>query len=415
MRLDFSPQEETFRREAATWLEGQLSGPFADLRTGRAHDISAPERRKEWERALGRARWSAIGWPEEYGGRNATLAEQVIFAEEYARARAPGRLGHLGIELCGPTILALGTEAQKRRFLPKMSAGEEYWCQGYSEPNAGSDLSNVRTRARLEKGPNGPEWVIEGQKTWTSLAQFADWCFLVTRTEEGSTGARGLSYLLVPMHQKGVTIRPIRQMTGEAEFNEVYFTDARVPDAEMLGKPGDGWRVSLTTLMNERVSIGGAIPLKGSGSIASLIKAWGDLPAERRSPVDRDDVAKLWIRAEILRLTNIRASQMRKVGDPGPEGSIGKLASAELNKDIFDKALTLLGAEGMLYGSYEMKRPDRALDMSTIPKAFLRMRANSIEGGTTEVMKNILGERVLGLPGDVRVDRDVPWSQVPRN
>jgi alkylation response protein AidB-like acyl-CoA dehydrogenase len=203
-------------------------------------------------------------------------------------------------------------------------------------------------------------------------------------------------------------------MTGEAEFNEVYFTDVRIPDAEMLGKPGDGWRVSLTTLMNERVSIGGAIPPKGSGTIAALVGVWQDLPADRRSAADRDRVMRLWIRAEILRLTNIRASQMRTMGDPGPEGSIGKLAMAEVNKDIFACAVDLLGAAGMLYGDYTMKRPERTMDLSTPQKAFLRMRANSIEGGTTEVMKNILGERVLGLPGDVRVDRDLPWSQVPR-
>jgi alkylation response protein AidB-like acyl-CoA dehydrogenase len=207
----------------------------------------------------------------------------------------------------------------------------------------------------------------------------------------------------------------LRQMTGEAEFNEVYFTDTRIPDSELLGKPGDGWRVSLTTLMNERVSIGGSIPQKGSGPISALVKTWKDLPAERRDASTRDEVMKLWSRAEVLRLTNIRANQMRKMGDPGPEGSIGKMASADLNKDIYAKVVDLMGAQGMLYGSYEMVRPETAMGADTVQKAFLRSRANSIEGGTTEVMKNILGERVLGLPGDVRVDREVPWSQVPRN
>ncbi|MBA3955253.1 MAG: acyl-CoA dehydrogenase, partial [Acidimicrobiia bacterium] len=212
-----------------------------------------------------------------------------------------------------------------------------------------------------------------------------------------------------------VEIKPLRQITGEAEFNEVFFTDTRIPDAERLGAAGDGWRVSLTTLMNERVSIGGAIPPKGSGSIASLTKTWNDLPTERKDPATLDEVVKLWARAEVLRLTNIRANQMRKMGDPGPEGSIGKMASADLNKDIYDKVMDLLGADGLLYGSYEMVRPETAMGFETMQKAFLRSRANSIEGGTTEVMKNILGERVLGLPGDVRVDREVPWSQVPRN
>jgi alkylation response protein AidB-like acyl-CoA dehydrogenase len=195
----------------------------------------------------------------------------------------------------------------------------------------------------------------------------------------------------------------------------VFFTDVRIPDSEMLGKPGDGWRVSLTTLMNERVSIGGTMPAKGSGTIQALTSTWANLPAERKNPADLDDVMKLWSRAEVLRLTNIRANQNRKMGDPGPEGSISKMAGADLNKDIYAKAIDLMGADGMLYGSYEMVRPEHAMEFENMHKAFLRSRANSIEGGTTEVMKNILGERVLGLPGDVRVDREIPWSQVPRN
>ena len=235
------------------------------------------------------------------------------------------------------------------------------------------------------------------------------------RTDPEAVKHAGLTAFVVDMHAPGVEVRPLRQMTGEAEFNEVYFTDTRIPESEMLGKPGEGWRVSLTTLMNERVSIGGTIPRKGSGSIAALVNVWNDLPGERKDAVARDDVMKLWSRAEVLRLTNIRANQVRKMGDPGPEGSIAKMASADLNKDILAKVVDLLGADGMLYGSYEMIRPETAMESDTLQKAFLRSRANSIEGGTTEVMKNILGERVLGLPGDVRVDREVPWSQVPRN
>jgi alkylation response protein AidB-like acyl-CoA dehydrogenase len=204
-------------------------------------------------------------------------------------------------------------------------------------------------------------------------------------------------------------------MTGEAEFNEVYFTDVRIAEEEMLGKPGDGWRVSLTTLMNERVSIGGTTPPRGSGPIGQAMKKWQEMSGDARTAVKRDELSKLWIRAEVLRLTNIRASQMRKAGVPGPEGSIGKMASADLNKDIYEFVVDVLGLEGQLYGSYEMIRPEMAMGFDSFQKAFLRARANSIEGGTTEVMKNILGERVLGLPGDVRVDREVPWSQVPRN
>jgi len=248
-----------------------------------------------------------------------------------------------------------------------------------------------------------------------TLGHLARWGLLVVRTAPEAVKHAGLTAFVVDMHAPTVEVKPLRQMTGEAEFNEVFFTDTRIPDSEMLGKPGDGWRVSLTTLMNERVSIGGAIPAKGSGTIRDLVKTWQALPDDRKDPATLDRVMKLWSRAEILRLTNIRANQARKVGDPGPEGSIGKGASAELNKDIYDAVVDLMGADGMLYGSYAMTRPDQAMGYDTLQKAFLRMRANSIEGGTTEVMKNILGERVLGLPGDIRVDRDRPWSEVPRN
>ncbi len=317
----------------------------------------------------------------------------------------------IGHGMCGPTVAVWGSEAQKARYLRPLFTGEEIWCQLFSEPGAGSDFAGLSSRAVRD----GDEWIVNGQKVWTTLAHLARFGLIVARTDSEAVKHAGLTAFVVDMHAPGVDVRPLRQMTGDAEFNEVYFTDVRIPQAEMLGAPGDGWRVSLTTLMNERVSIGGAIPPKGSGTIAPLVALWTSLAGERRSAAAQERVMRLWSRAEILRLTNIRASQMRKAGDPGPEGSIGKLASAELNKDIFACAVDLLGAEGMLYDDYTMKRPERALDLSTIQRAFLRMRANSIEGGTTEVMKNILGERVLGLPGDVRVDRDVPWSQVPRS
>jgi alkylation response protein AidB-like acyl-CoA dehydrogenase len=251
MKLGFTPQEERFRADAAAWLEAQLSGPFRDLRGSSSHTAHI-ERRREFEQQLGRERWSCIGWPQEFGGRDATLAEQVIFAEEYARARAPARLGHLGVELAGPTILAFGTQEQKHRFLPPIARGEEYWCQGYSEPSAGSDLAAVRTRARLEQGAHGAQWVIDGQKVWTSLAQYSDWIFALCRTQEGSRGNQGLSYLLVPLRQPGVTIRPIREMTGEAEFNETFFSGARTAAHHVVGAPGEGWKVAMGTLAFER-------------------------------------------------------------------------------------------------------------------------------------------------------------------
>ncbi len=286
---------------------------------------------------------------------------------------------------------------------------------------SGASCSPSRGRAptspvcRRPACSDGDEWIVNGQKVWTTLAHLSKWGLLVVRTDPNAVKHAGLTAFVVDMQDPTVEIRPLRQMTGEAEFNEVFFSDTRIADAEMLGGPGDGWRVSLTTLMNERVSIGGTIPARGSGTISALLQTWQKLPEAAKSPVALDDVMKLWSRAEVLRLTNIRANQNRKMGDPGPEGSIGKMASADLNKDIYDEVMNLLGADGLLYGSYEMIRPETAMGSDTLQKAFLRSRANSIEGGTTEVMKNILGERVLGLPGDVRVDRDVPWSEVPRS
>jgi len=336
------------------------------------------------------------------------LINERVFAEGAPSPVARNPIGH---GMTGPTVAVWGSEAQKTRYLRPLFTGEEIWCQLFSEPGSGSDFAGLSSRGVKD----GDEWICNGQKVWTTLAHLSRWGLLVVRTDPEAVKHAGLTAFVVDMHAPTVETKPLRQMTGEAEFNEVFFTDTRIPDSEMLGKPGDGWRVSLTTLMNERVSIGGAIPQKGSGTIRDLVRTWSALPEERKIAPERDEVMKLWIRAEILRLTNIRANQNRKTGDPGPEGSIGKCASADLNKDIYSKVVDLLGADGMLYGSYAMVQPEHAMVSDTLQKAFLRSRANSIEGGTTEVMKNILGERVLGLPGDVRVDRDVPWSQVPRN
>jgi len=285
------------------------------------------------------------------------------------------------------------------------------WGQLFSEPGSGSDFAGLSAKGVKD----GEEWIANGQKVWTTLAHLSRWGLLVVRTDAEAVKHAGLTAFVVDMQAPGVEVRPLRQMTGEAEFNEVYFTDVRIPAKEMLGQPGDGWRVSLTTLMNERVSIGGAIPQRGSGSIAHAIKVWKELPADQKDPSTRDELMKLWSRAEVHRLTNIRANASRRMGAPGPEGSIGKMESANLNKDVYSFVMNVMGAEAMLYGSYEMVRPESAMSFENLQKAFLRSRANSIEGGTTEVMKNILGERILGLPGDVRVDRDVSWSKVPRN
>jgi alkylation response protein AidB-like acyl-CoA dehydrogenase len=354
-----------------------------------------------------------VHFPEGWGGLGLPPKSQTIVERRLreAGAKSPDARVFFGLTMAGPTVVTHGDDALRSRLLRRMFTGEDAWCQLFSEPGAGSDLAGLACKAVRD----GDEWVVTGQKVWNTLAHIADLGMLVTRTHPDLPKHRGMTYFAVDMHAPGVDVRPLRQITGEAEFNEVYLTDVRVPDADRIGAEGEGWRVSLTTLMNERVSIGGVIPAKGSGTIRELVKTWQQLPEERRDSVGRDAVMKLWIRAELLRLTNIRAAQNRKMGDPGPEGSIAKMASADLNKDIYEMVVDLMGAEGMLYGSYDRVRPETAMGYDTLQKAFLRSRANSIEGGTTEVMKNILGERVLGLPGDVRVDRDVPWSQVPRN
>jgi alkylation response protein AidB-like acyl-CoA dehydrogenase len=265
---------------------------------------------------------------------------------------------------------------------------------------------------------DGDEWVLNGQKVWTTLAHVSRWGMIVARTDPDQPKHKGLTYFVVDMQAPGVEVRPLYQITGEAEFNEVYFTDVRIPDSERLGEVGEGWRVSLTTLMNERVAIGGQIPRRGSGFIGELTKIWKEKfpPGTPGRELQIDAFMKMWVRAEVLRLTNVRASQQRAQGTPGPEGSIGKLAMAELHKDLSSFAVELLGADGMLFPEgYPMARPQATALWRNAQQSFLRSRANSIEGGTTEIMKNILGERVLGLPGDIRVDKDRPWIDVPRS
>ncbi|WP_083914274.1 acyl-CoA dehydrogenase family protein [Ilumatobacter nonamiensis] len=354
-----------------------------------------------------------IHFPEGHGGLGLTPKLQRLVNERVFAAGGPNAMHRnpIGHGMCGPTVVAWGSDEQKARYLRPLFTGEEIWCQLFSEPGSGSDFAGLSSSGVRD----GDEWICNGQKVWTTLAHLSKWGLLVVRTDSQAVKHAGLTAFVVDMEDPTVEIRPLRQMTGEAEFNEVFFSDTRIPTSEMLGSPGDGWRVSMTTLMNERVSIGGAIPQKGTGMIAELVRTWQSADESLKSPATKDAVMALWSRAEVARLTNIRASQNRKMGDPGPEGSIGKMASADLNKEIYELVIDLMGPEGMLYGSYEMIRPETAMGSDTPQKAFLRVRANSIEGGTSEVMRNILGERVLGLPGDVRVDRDVPWSEIPRN
>ncbi|HEX2039716.1 MAG TPA: acyl-CoA dehydrogenase family protein [Acidimicrobiales bacterium] len=352
-----------------------------------------------------------VHFPEGHGGLGLSpkLQRVVNDAVVAAGGPTPWTRNIIGYGMGAPTVVADGTDEQKRRWLRPLFTGEEIWCQLFSEPGAGSDVAALATRAVRD----GDEWVVNGQKVWTTLAHLSKWGMLVARTDPDQPKHKGMTYFVVDMHAPGVEVRPLYQITGEAEFNEVYFTDVRIPDAERLGEVGEGWRVSLTTLMNERVAIGGQVAPRGGGLIGEVVKVWKD--RGHQDPAVRDRLMSLWIRAEVLRLTNIRASQLRAIGNPGPEGSISKSAMAELNKDLGELIVDLLGPEGMLYPQgYPMARPTTAMMWSNPWQAFLRTRANSIEGGTTEIMKNILGERVLGLPGDVRVDKDKPWTEVPR-
>jgi alkylation response protein AidB-like acyl-CoA dehydrogenase len=352
-----------------------------------------------------------VHFPEGHGGLGLGPKLQRMINERIAEAGGPTPYyrNPIGHGMGAPTVVTHGSEEQMTRYLRPLFTGEEIWCQLFSEPGAGSDVAGLSSRAVRD----GEEWIVNGQKVWTTLAHVSRWGMLVARTDPDQPKHKGLTYFVVDMHAPGVEVRPLRQITGEAEFNEVYFTDVRIPDAERLGEVGEGWRVSLTTLMNERVSIGGAIAPKGSGPIGEAVKIWKRKGLD--DAVQRDRLMQLWIEAEVNRLTNIRASQNRQKGVPGPEGSTGKLAFAELNKAIYELCMDLLGPEAMLYGSYDMVRPETAMGSDTLQKAFLRARANSIEGGTSEVMRNILGERVLGLPGDVRVDKELPWTKVPRS
>jgi alkylation response protein AidB-like acyl-CoA dehydrogenase len=355
-----------------------------------------------------------VSHPEGLGGLGvsprwqAEVDRRITAAGGSTRNRAANLLG---IGMGAPTIVAHGTEAQQRRFLRPMFTCEELWCQMFSEPGAGSDLAALSTSAVLD----GDHWIVNGQKVWTTLAHLARWGMLVTRTDPDVPKHRGLTYFIVDMEADGVDVRPLHQITGEAEFNEVYFTDTRIPDDLRVGEVGAGWSVAMTTLMNERVAIGGNVAPRGSGAIGRAVEVWREL--DDHDPADRDRLLAYWVEAEAMRLTTMRASEAAQRGTPGPEGSTAKLQWADLNKAITSFTMDLLDAEAMTYpGGYRFTRPERG-DSTTLTsqKAFLRARANSIEGGTSEIMRNILGERVLGLPGEPRVDRDLPWREVPRS
>ena len=349
-------------------------------------------------------------------GLSPSLHQRIAARLAQAGAPSPPARNPIGYGMVAPTLAVHGTEKQKDRYLRPLFTGEEVWCQLFSEPGAGSDVASLGSRAVRD----GDEWVVNGQKVWTTVAHLSAFGLLIARTDPDLPKHQGMTAFLVDMHAPGVDVRPLYQITGEAEFNEIFFTDAHVEDDQRLGGEGEGWRVALTTLMNERVSIGGNVSRRGHGPIGDALRLWKERWSGNHSPhamALRDRLTESWVRSEVARLTNQRASDARKIGTPGPEGSVAKLAFAEENKRIYDLCVDLLGAEGMLHSSdYPKIRPHGvAIGTTDIHKAFLRARANSIEGGTSEVMRNILGERVLGLPGEPRVDKSVAWKDVPRS
>jgi alkylation response protein AidB-like acyl-CoA dehydrogenase len=394
-RTDTAParaSDEDFRREVRAWLEDNLAGEFAQLRGlgGTGNDLEGHDERLEWDRHLARHGWTCIGWPTEYGGRGLSLQQQVIFHEEYARANAPVRVNHLGEELLGPTLIAFGTPEQKERFLPPIRAVEELWCQGYSEPNAGSDLANVQTRARLD----GEEWLVDGQKVWTSLAQFADWIFVLARTEPGSERHRGLSFLLVPTAQDGVEIRGIEQLTGGAEFNEVCFTGARTAADLVVGEPGDGWRVAMALLGFERgvSTLGQQVGFRRElDALVGVARANGSYD----DPVLRDRLARADAELEVIRLNAVRTLNQQEGGQQSAgSASIAKLLWAGWHRRLGELAMQVRGVASLTTG------PD--YDLDRWQRLFLFSRADTIYGGSDEIQRNILAERVLGLPREVR-------------
>ena len=370
---------EEFRTEVRTWLQANLRGEFADLvgrgGPGREHEVFAE--RLAWERHMAAHGWTCVGWPKEYGGRGASIEEQIAFHEEYALADAPARVNHIGEQLLGPTLIAYGTEEQKARFLPRIVAVRELWCQGYSEPDAGSDLAGVRTRAVLA----GDEWVVNGQKIWTSLAHESQWCFVVARTEPGSTRHAGLSYLLVPMDQPGVEVRPIVQLTGTAEFNEVFFDDARTEAAHVVGGVGDGWRIAMATLGFERgvSTLGQQVGFRRElEALVEVARANGALA----DPLIQDRLVRAW-----TGLATMRAHFGR--GDVEP--SVAKLHWATWHRDLGELAMEVRGAASLCAES-----PPYELD--DWQRLFLFSRADTIYAGSDEIQRNIIAERLLGLP-----------------
>ncbi|MGH9745016.1 MAG: acyl-CoA dehydrogenase [Candidatus Acidiferrales bacterium] len=392
MDLNLTAPEKQFRDELRVWLEANVPKDWNEWRE-KPLEESYPYLRA-WQRKLYEGGWAAVSWPKEYGGRSASLMEQSIFWEEMARLEAPPMANSLGLGLIGPTIIAYGTEAQKKRFIPKILSAEEIWCQGFSEPNAGSDLAALQTEARLD----GDHYVVNGQKVWTSYGWIGNWCELVVRTDPNVPKHKGLTVLLIDMKSPGVEVRPLRQMTGESEFNELFFRDVRVPAENVLGKLNDGWNVAVSTLMYERGSYGARLHLQFKRSINRLIELSRTLPKNGRpaaqDALTRQKLAQCYAEVEIMRWNQLRAfSRITATGVPGPEGSIQKIFWSELNQRIQQIAQELFGPYGQLLAG-----DPQAVDNGIWSYGYLRTRGNTIEAGTSEVQRNIIGHFVLGLP-----------------
>ena len=395
MKIGFSAEDEAFRQEVADWLAEHLRGPFEPLRFrgGPGDEHMFPEERKAWERELARGGWIGLGWPSAYGGRALSISQQVIFYEEYARAGGPGRMGHIGEGLIGPTLVAFGSDEQRARFLPGILEGREFWCQGYSEPGAGSDLAAVKTRAHFDEALG--KWLINGQKVWTSLAHESDWCFVLARTEPESRGHHGLSFLLVPMDQPGVSVQPIQQITGTSEFNEVFFDDAQTDATCMIGAPGDGWKIAMALLGFERgVSTLGQ-QMQFHNELDEVIRLARSNGAAT-DPLIRQRLAQAWAGLRVLRYNSLRMLSGPQDGSLRREATIYKLAWSTWHAELGKLAMDVLGPQAEILdgGPYALSR---------LQSLFLFTRADTIYGGSNEIQRNIIAERALGMPREPRV------------
>jgi alkylation response protein AidB-like acyl-CoA dehydrogenase len=394
MKLSFNAQDEAFREEVADWLANHLCGEFESIRGrgGPGDEHSFVNERKAWEQELASGGWTGLGWPAAYGGRGASVEQQVIFNEEYARAGGPGRMGHIGETLMGPTLIAFGTDIQREHYLPGIRAGKQFWCQGYSEPGAGSDLANVKTRARFDEASQ--QWRISGQKVWTSLAHESEYCFVIARTDPDSVGHKGLGFFLIAMAQRGVTVRPIEQLTGTSEFNEVFFDDAVCTADDIVGAPGDGWKVGMGLLGFERgvSTLGQQMLFQNElDEIIRIARANG----AARNPALRQRIAEAHIGLRIMRFNSMRMLSGGEDGSLQKEAMIYKLYWSSWHRNLGKLAMDVLGAESEIIAAapYELTR---------LQSLYLFTRADTIYGGTNQIQRNIIAERALGMPREPR-------------